>query len=572
MSLFKKIMLPMLAGMLVLGLVALWMSLSALNHTGGDEIENLRTTMMAEKTAKLKNLVELAHGTIAAVAKDITLSESERMEKAKSLIRQMRYNTNDYLWINDMTPTMVMHPFKPALEGKSLSAFKDPKGKHLFVEFVEVCKRQGEGTVDYMWPKPGEKEPVPKLSYVKRYQPWGWIIGTGIYIEDVEAALTAKKSQIQGFISKQRGLLITVILLVLVLSAGTMTMLIRQVIGHIRNAAGALKDIAQGDGDLTRRLDTGSKDEIGELAQWFNMFAQNMSDLIGTIASQAARLKEASGLLDGISKQLAHGAEQSSEKSTTVAVASEELSGNINSVAAAMEETSENIHIISAAVEEMSATIKEISQKSDKGNSISAQAMNQAQSASGKVEELGQAAKEIGKVTEVITEISEQTNLLALNATIEAARAGDAGKGFAVVANEIKELAKQTADATQAIKVKIGGIQSTTEETVVEISQITNVITEVNDIVTAIATAVDEQSSAANEIADKVSGSSSSIQAVNEKIAGSAEASREITEAIAEVSQTATENAGSSEQINTNVYELNRLASSLSEWVGNFKI
>ena len=172
MSLFKKIMLPMLSGLLLLGVVALLMSLSALNHTGRDEIKNLRSTMMAEKTAKLKNLVELAYHTIAAVNQDASLSEAERKEKAKALVKGMRYNINDYLWINDMTPVMVMHPFKPALDGKSLKDFKDPNGKHLFVAFTEVCKRQGEGTVDYMWPKPGKKEPVPKLSYVKLYKPW----------------------------------------------------------------------------------------------------------------------------------------------------------------------------------------------------------------------------------------------------------------------------------------------------------------------------------------------------------------------------------------------------------------
>jgi methyl-accepting chemotaxis protein len=572
MSLTKKLLLPAIAGILALGTIMLVLSLVSLDRMGRNELEVVRATMLSEKTEKLRNLVELTHRSVENIYSATELPETERRERAKAMVKAMRYNTGDYLWINDLVPVMVMHPIKPAMDGKDLSNFEDPRGKRLFVEFVKVCQANGEGTVDYLWPKPGSEAPVPKLSYVKLFKPWGWVIGTGIYIEDVEAAVTAKEQRISAAVSRQRTLLITVFLCVLVLSTAAIIVMSRRVIANIRGASLALKDIAQGQGDLTRSLAVNSRDEVGELVSWFNLFAQNMRTLVGRIADQSGRLNHSASTLAGISKQLGSGAEQTASRSTTVAGAAEQLNGNISSVATAIEAASGNIHMISAAIEQMSATIREIAQKTAKGNTIASQAVAGAKTATHKVGELGRSAQEIGDVTEAITEISEQTNLLALNATIEAARAGEAGKGFAVVANEIKELARQTAAATQSIKSKIGGIQQVTAETVTEISQITTVIGEVNDIVTTIATAVEEQTAATQEIADKVTGSSDNIREVNEKMAQGAGASDEITQAISEISRTSGLFAGNSRAINTHTDDLLALAADLNQLVGRFKI
>ncbi len=572
MSLFKKMIIPFFSAMLILCVIVTWISLAFLKQAGQSEVTNLKISLTAEKTVKLKNLVELAYKTIETVANEEGLSDQQRKEKAKNLIKAMRYNSNDYLWINDMTPVMVMHPFKPELDGRNVSTFKDPNGKTLFLDFIEVCKAKGEGIVDYMWPKPGKEEPVPKLSYVKLFAPWGWIIGTGIYIEDVEASLQVKREEIKSRISKQSVILFAVSLTLLAISTMISAVLFRKVIQHIRYISEALKDIAQGKGDLTKRLTVTTKDEIGELATWFNKFAQNMNDLIGSVTNQARQLKKSSGDLDDISGYLAGAAENSSLKSKTVAGASEALSNSVISASTAIKQTSENVNMISAAVEQLSITIKDIAQKSDKGNHISSKAVSKAKSASLKVEELGRAAKEIGKVTETITEISEQTNLLALNATIEAARAGEAGKGFAVVANEIKELAKQTAGATQTIEEKIDSIQGSTEETVVEISEITEVITEVNAIVTTIAKAVEEQSMATHDIVGNVSDSSQSLQNVTQNMGESANTSKEITQSILDVNHTVSEIASSGDQIKANVNEMNQLSLALGDWVEKFKI
>jgi methyl-accepting chemotaxis protein len=572
MKLFKKILLPSVIGLALLGGTALLLSMQALKSRGREEVGAIRSTLMAEKTEKLRNLVELAYKTAESAYGRNDLAEVERKQLALSMIKAMRYNTNDYLWINDSHPTMVMHPIKPALDGQDLSDFKDPKGKKLFVEMATVCREENEGTVDYLWPKPGQEEPVEKRSYVKLFKPWDWIIGTGIYIDDVRSVVAAKEVAVAQSLSGQRNSLIMVIFLILAATAGGVAWITRRITGPLHNAGKMLKDAAEGEGDLTRRLEVDTKDEVGEMAHWFNVFMGNLQEIVRQVVDNAKRIGDAAVGLAGISDQMNNGAEQTSGKANGVAAAAEQMNANMASVAAAMEEATTNINMIASATEEMTATIAEIAQNSEKGNTIVGRAVSQAQVVSTKVAELGHAAQEIGKVTEAITEISEQTNLLALNATIEAARAGEAGKGFAVVANEIKELAKQTAQATEEIKSQIAGIQGTTEETVTEITEISKVINDVSDIVTTIVTAVEEQSVTTQEISGSVSQASRGVEEVNHNVAQGSGVSGEIAQDIADVNQSANEISTSSGQVKLSADELAGLAKTLNQLVGRFKI
>jgi methyl-accepting chemotaxis protein len=346
----------------------------------------------------------------------------------------------------------------------------------------------------------------------------------------------------------------------------------RGITGPINNAVTRLKDIAQGEGDLTQRLEVHTRDELGEMANWFNTFLQNLQTIIKDIADNAVSLSSASTELSAISQQMAAGAEQTSGKSNTVAAASEEMSTNITSVAAAMEQAATNLNMVSSATEQMTASVSEIAQNSEKARDITGTAVGRAQEASKKVDNLGAATEAIGKVTEVITEISEQTNLLALNATIEAARAGEAGKGFAVVANEIKELAKQTAEATMEIKKQIEGVQGSTQETVEDIGEISKVIGMVDEIVSTIAAAVEEQSAATQDIASNISQASSGVQEVNTNVAQSSEVTTSINQDIAEVNQAASEMTTSSSQVNLSAEELASMSEKINSMVGQFKV
>ncbi len=340
----------------------------------------------------------------------------------------------------------------------------------------------------------------------------------------------------------------------------------------LNNTVSMIRDVAEGEGDLTKRLKVLSADEVGDLSMWFNNFIDNLQGMIKKIMGYADLLGSSSKELTDLSGLMTDGANQMSAKSNTVATAANEMNTNMDSVAAAMEEASTNTGMVATAAEQMTATINEIAQNSEKAATISSEAVAQAKNASNRVEELGVAAQEIGKVTEAITEISEQTNLLALNATIEAARAGDAGKGFAVVANEIKELARQTAEATHDIKEKIAGIQNTTEATVSDIGQISKIINDVNEIVSTIATAVEEQSVTTKEIANNVVQVSTGISDVNKNVAQSSLVSNQIANDMDEVNQATGEMSNSSSMLNMSAEKLAKLALELNELVNKFKV
>ena len=358
----------------------------------------------------------------------------------------------------------------------------------------------------------------------------------------------------------------------LILLGSVMLLVVHLLIKPVEHVARRLEDIAQGDGDLCTRLEVKSRDEVGQLASWFNLFMDKLQNIIGEVARNTGTVTVSSNELTTISEHMSTGANAMSDRSNTVSAAAEEMSANMVSVAGASEEAATNMNMVAAAAEEMSTSIADIARHSNKAKTTTDEAVSQVSRTSAKVNTLGQAASAIGKVTEVITEISEQTNLLALNATIEAARAGDAGKGFAVVANEIKELARQTADATQDIREKITSIQQSTGETVDDIGRISGVIEEVSNTVIAIATAVEEQSATTREIAQNVGQASQGIQLVNESITQGSTVAGDMAADIAAVNQEAGQMASSSNKVNASAAKLFEMAEVLQNLIGGFKV
>ena len=388
----------------------------------------------------------------------------------------------------------------------------------------------------------------------------GWV--TAIVSSETVAANTRQMVILMGLV--YLGCLVVVVPLVYVFATSFSRL--------VNNVVGGLKDIAEGEGDLTRRLEENSKDELGDLARWFNTFIQRLQGIIKEIAENAGRLGASSADLKGLSEKMAASATDMSHESAAVSSASEAVSLSTSSIASAMEQSSVNLSTVAAAAEEMTATINDIVRNTEAANQITGRAVDQVKSASQRVSILGTAAQEIGKVTETITEISDQTNLLALNATIEAARAGEAGKGFAVVANEIKELARQTAAATAEIKQKISGIQHTTHGTISEIENISGVIDEVNQIVSTISTAVEEQSNTTSEIAGNVAQASQGVQEVNETVAESTLAVEQVSQTLTRVNRASSDMSSQSRAVDDSTHTLSRLAEELNRLVGGFRV
>lgn len=347
--------------------------------------------------------------------------------------------------------------------------------------------------------------------------------------------------------------------------------LIRSILKPVKNITDMVVDLAEGEGDLTKRIDV-TGDELGTLAEFVNRFIEKIQITITEIVREIDSLTGSSETLLLVAKEMAGGTTMVSEKSSSVAVAAEEMNSNMNSASSAMSNASSNANMIAAAAEEMTATIGEITVNTDKASDVTTSAVGQVKAAVKKVDELGLAADAIGNVTETINGISEQTNLLALNATIEAARAGEAGKGFAVVANEIKELAKQTSEATNEIRNRIEGIQKTTTETTSEISQVANVITDVNEIVVTIASAVKEQAETTVEIAGNVAQTSEGIATVSTNVAQSSDFSRKINEDISEIDRLTNGVSDSGGKVNKSADDLSSIATELSRLVERFKV
>ncbi len=333
-----------------------------------------------------------------------------------------------------------------------------------------------------------------------------------------------------------------------------------------------LQDIAEGEGDLTRRLDESRGDELGDLARWFNIFASRIRDLVAIIAENAATLSGSSTELSSTAHSLANGANKSKEQSATVSAAAEEMSINMRNMAESSDSMSQTIRSVAASIEEMNETIREIARNAEKSASVAGEASEIVSVSNDKISTLGSAADEIGRVIEVIQDIAEQTNLLALNATIEAARAGEAGKGFAVVATEVKELAKQTATATDDIRARIEAIQVSTGEAVDSIKAISNVINNVNEVSRTIASAVEEQSITTRQIADNVTTTASAAESVARGVQETASASQEITENISRVDGVLQETVAGADESRVAGERLSELASEMNSLVGAFRL
>jgi methyl-accepting chemotaxis protein len=346
----------------------------------------------------------------------------------------------------------------------------------------------------------------------------------------------------------------------------------RTVVRPIEQVIASVKDIAEGDGDLRRRLRADSGDELGTLATHFNTFVGRLEAMTRDIRDHAGQVAAAATELTAVSSKTADGVKSMSTKTATVAAAAEEASANTTSVAAGMEQAATNLSSVASATEEMSATIGEIASNSEKARAISDQATARAQTISTLMQQLGQAAQEIGKVTETITDISSQTNLLALNATIEAARAGAAGKGFAVVANEIKELARQTATATEDIKAKITGVQTSAGSAIADIEKMSSVIKEVGAIVSSIAASIEEQAAVTKDVAGNIAQASSGVRDSNERIAQTATVSKSIASDVTTVNSAVNDIREGGEQVEASAAELAKLAEQLNAAVGQFKV
>lgn len=533
-------------------------------------IEKTGEIMLVDQKDKIKVASHTAALALGHAIENVDDNEA-KIERIRKLIDDIRFeqDKSGYYFVYRGTVNVALPPNKK-LQGKNLGDLKDKNGVYLVRELQKKAEKGG-GFVEYVWPKPGADD-TPKLSYAEMIPGTDMWIGTGVYLDNIEQYQSSMSAEIS---SKVTGNIVTMLIIagaLFVLTIVLCLLIVFGIVGSLKSMVVSFKDIAEGEGDLTKRIQTSGKDEISELAKWFNTFIEHLQQIILSISKSTGSVSDQSQNLSSIAASLSQNAHETSDKSDSVAAAAEEMSTNMNSVASAMEQSTTNTSMVASAAEEMTATINEIAKNAEEAHTISEKAVTQATTTSERMAELGQAAEAISKVTETITEISEQTNLLALNATIEAARAGEAGKGFAVVANEIKELAKQTAEATLDIKKQIDGVQGTTNVTVEDIREITSIINSVNELIATISTSVGEQSSATEEIANNINQAAQGLGEVNENVSQITLVAGTITEDISLVNSASTEISESSRNVDTSSIDLQKTAQELQQILAKFKV
>jgi len=506
--------------------------------------------LYADRVQQIRNAVENTQGVFRYfhdLEQTSKLSREQAQEQAKEVVRGLRYAGQEYFFIQNLDRIMLMNPVNTQLEGQDLTGLKDSDGFLFNIEMTRVIKEHGSGTVGYRWKKQGFDEPVEKISYVALFEPWGWVLGTGVYMDDIIAQFRAELM-----------MTVSICVLIALLLTATISLIVRSISLPLRQTVQAMANIASGESDLTAQLEVAGNDELTGLAISFNAFVAKLREVIAQMLESAQILAHSASSLKESSSAARHQFGQQSQQMELVATAVDEVAYSVQDVAKNAEQASNEVRSAEQQADHGLVSIGHSLTRVEELSTIIVQAVADIQT-------LAEGSTQIGSVLEVIRTIAEQTNLLALNAAIEAARAGEQGRGFAVVADEVRLLAQRTQQSTSEIQTMIESLQAKSSAAV-------NVINESSEA----ARLTVEQSRAAGASLDRIAGALRNLSGLNVSIASAtlqqANVVEEINQNISQTASLARETAQTAEAANVASHHLDQVSSQLSHLLGQFRL
>ncbi|WP_336269384.1 methyl-accepting chemotaxis protein [Vreelandella arctica] len=480
-----KVLILVLLPLLVVTVALVGFNAFSTTQDTNDTLAEQRELLIEERRASVRDIVQMATTAIAPIYAEAGANDREAKARAAEILRAMRFEGENYIFVYEFDGTNVVLPLSPAREGTNLNDLQAPDGTYIVRDFISVGQGGG-GFYEYPWEYPGTNEPEPKHSYIDQLEKWGWIVGAGVYMTDVDDAVAeleaAAAADLRQSIIFSSLLGLGLFVVIALLTYG----LVRRTVGPIKRTSAAMHDIAQGRGDLTRRLTVESSDEIGELGIQFNAFVARMQETLRDVRSSTLSVHQAAGEIS-----------QSSEE---LATRTEQAAANLQQTSASMEEITSNVNHSADNAQQANTLVLSTAEVAREGEA----AMGQVETT---MQDINDSASRISDIISMIDAIAFQTNILALNASVEAARAGEHGRGFAVVAQEVRILASRSSDASKEIRTLIdASVQHTNSGAKLvrnagdTMREIVSSVAKVTDVIGEITAGAKEQSSGIGQI------------------------------------------------------------------------